>query len=56
MPTVIGITMTLSRELSATPGRVKAAPPTLGQHTGAVLQELGLHSEEIDALRHRRVI
>jgi len=43
-------------KLSATPGRVTVAPPTLGQHTGAVLQELGLHSEEIDALRHRRVI
>jgi crotonobetainyl-CoA:carnitine CoA-transferase CaiB-like acyl-CoA transferase len=39
-------------KLSDTPGLVRTAPPTLGQHTQAVLQkELGLTDGEIDALR-----
>ena len=29
-------------KLSNTPGSVRTAPPTLGQHTEAVLAELGL--------------
>ena len=37
--------------LSDTPPRYDSAPPTLGQHTDAVLQELGLDTAEIGALR-----
>jgi crotonobetainyl-CoA:carnitine CoA-transferase CaiB-like acyl-CoA transferase len=33
-------------KLSNTPGSVRTAPPTLGQHTKAVLEELGLSSAE----------
>ena len=43
-------------KLSDTPGSVRTAPPTLGQHTSAVLTELGLNASEIDALRQRKVI
>ncbi len=38
-------------KLSATPGAIRRAPPTLGQDTVAVLLELGFGGEEIDALR-----
>jgi len=43
-------------KLSDTPGRVRTAPPTLGQHTSAVLRDLGIGDPEIDALRGRGVI
>ena len=43
-------------KLSDTPGSVRAAPPTLGQHTTAVLTELGLDSHEIQTLRDGKVI
>jgi len=43
-------------KLSDTPGSVRTAPPTLGQHTTAVLTELGLPASEIDDLRHDKVI
>ena len=44
-------------KLSATPGGVRVAPPTLGEHTDAVLKEIGLSDEEIARLRQsqRRV-
>jgi crotonobetainyl-CoA:carnitine CoA-transferase CaiB-like acyl-CoA transferase len=32
------------------------AVPTLGQHTGAILAELGYTNEQVDALRHAHVI
>jgi crotonobetainyl-CoA:carnitine CoA-transferase CaiB-like acyl-CoA transferase len=39
-------------KLSDSPGSVRSAPPTLGQHTAAVLRtELGLTDAEIDVLR-----
>ncbi len=38
-------------KLSATPGRIRSAPPTLGQHTIGVLKEIGLSRKEIEALR-----
>jgi formyl-CoA transferase/CoA:oxalate CoA-transferase len=38
-------------KLSGTPGSVRTAPPTLGQHTEAVLAELEYDAEAIDALR-----
>jgi crotonobetainyl-CoA:carnitine CoA-transferase CaiB-like acyl-CoA transferase len=44
-------------KLSDTPGAVRTAPPTLGQHTDAVLaQELGLSADAIAALRTQKVI
>jgi crotonobetainyl-CoA:carnitine CoA-transferase CaiB-like acyl-CoA transferase len=43
-------------KLSETPGSVRAAPPTLGQHTTAILRELGLEDEDIERLRRERVI
>ncbi|MFP5378333.1 MAG: CaiB/BaiF CoA transferase family protein [Vicinamibacteria bacterium] len=43
-------------KLSATPGAVRTAPPTLGQHTDAVLAELGCDAETIAGLRERGVV
>jgi formyl-CoA transferase/CoA:oxalate CoA-transferase len=43
-------------KLSATPGSVRSAPPVLGQHTEAVLQELGVATPEIADLRRAHVI
>jgi crotonobetainyl-CoA:carnitine CoA-transferase CaiB-like acyl-CoA transferase len=37
-------------KLSGTPGSVRSGPPTLGQHTAAVLTELGYEAAAIDAL------
>jgi crotonobetainyl-CoA:carnitine CoA-transferase CaiB-like acyl-CoA transferase len=37
-------------KLMDTPGSVRTAPPLLGQHTRAVLEELGLSQEEIDRM------
>jgi succinate--hydroxymethylglutarate CoA-transferase len=38
-------------KLSAAPGGVRTAPPTLGQHTDEVLLEIGLQEQEIRQLR-----
>ena len=44
-------------KLSDTPGGVRSAPPTLGQHTDAVLlHDLGMSADEVTALRSGRVI
>ena len=43
-------------KLSETPGSVRTAPPTLGQHTTQVLSEIGLTRDEIDALRRTSAI
>jgi len=44
-------------KLSATPGSIRIAPPTLGQHTDAVLKgELGFTAAEIAVLRERRAV
>lgn len=43
-------------KLSETPPSVRTAPPTLGQHTTAVLHELGYDTARIDALRSTRVV
>jgi crotonobetainyl-CoA:carnitine CoA-transferase CaiB-like acyl-CoA transferase len=43
-------------KLSATPGEIRTPPPTLGQHTPAILRELGYTDTAIDVLRARRVI
>jgi crotonobetainyl-CoA:carnitine CoA-transferase CaiB-like acyl-CoA transferase len=43
-------------KLSDTPGSVRSAPPTLGQHTTAVLTELGLSASDIGALQRDKVV
>ena len=43
-------------KLSATPGSVRTAPPTLGQHTDAVLAEIGLEPGAISRMRREGVI
>ncbi len=43
-------------KLSDTPASLRSAPPVLGQHTDAVLAELGYSPTEIAALRDNRVI
>ena len=43
-------------KLSRTPGAVRHAPPTLGQHTGAVLHDLGLSADQIATLRDQGVV
>ena len=50
-------TLGVNVKLSETPGGVRSAPPTLGQHTDAVLQnDVGLGADAIEALRRDRVI
>lgn len=54
-----GIVRTVANpiRMSATPAQYLSAPPLLGQHTGAVLQEvLGLTDEAIDLLQKQHVI
>ena len=43
-------------KLSDTPGAVRTPPPTLGQHTGAILAEAGLSEEEVSTLRLKGVV
>jgi crotonobetainyl-CoA:carnitine CoA-transferase CaiB-like acyl-CoA transferase len=43
-------------KLSETPSLIRTPPPTLGQHTDAVLQELGIGLPEIRALRGVRAV
>ncbi|MFM1895137.1 MAG: hypothetical protein RLZZ385_211 [Pseudomonadota bacterium] len=42
--------------LSATPGEIRQRAPTLGEHTDAIMAELGYSPEEIATLRQKRVI
>ncbi len=56
-PTAGEVTVTgVPVKLSETPGEVHRPPPLLGQHTEAVLRELGYTSEEVDALRREGAI
>jgi crotonobetainyl-CoA:carnitine CoA-transferase CaiB-like acyl-CoA transferase len=43
-------------DLSATPGCFRHRAPTLGEHTNAILRELGYPAEEIETLRTKGVI
>jgi crotonobetainyl-CoA:carnitine CoA-transferase CaiB-like acyl-CoA transferase len=43
-------------DLSETPGRFRHRAPTLGEHTDAILGELGYGADAIAGLRQRRVI
>ena len=43
-------------KFSDTPGRIRTAPPTLGQHTDAILRELEYSAAEIGAFRRERVV
>jgi crotonobetainyl-CoA:carnitine CoA-transferase CaiB-like acyl-CoA transferase len=43
-------------KLSATPGAVRSAPPTLGQHTEQILREIGLSPSQISSLRAETAI
>ena len=43
-------------KLSDTSASVRTAPPTLGQHTDAVLRELGLSTDDIEGLRARGTV
>jgi formyl-CoA transferase len=42
--------------LSGTPGAIRAAAPTLGQHTDEVLESLGFSAEEVSRLRQKSVV
>ena len=43
-------------KLSATPVRLRHAPPLLGQHTDEVLAAFGIDADERARLRERRAI
>jgi crotonobetainyl-CoA:carnitine CoA-transferase CaiB-like acyl-CoA transferase len=43
-------------KLSETPASLRSAPPTLGQHTDAVLAEIGYSREQVDELRRSKAI
>jgi formyl-CoA transferase len=43
-------------KLSATPGAIRSPAPGLGEHTEAVLKELGYDAGQIAALRKAAVI
>ena len=46
---VLGVPM----KLSENPGRIRMAPPLLGQHTDEVLKNLGYSDREIEQLREK---
>ena len=43
-------------ELSRTPWSVRSATPELGEHTDAILGELGYGTREIETLRAKKVV
>ena len=43
-------------ELSETPGEIRTRPPTLGEHTDEIMQELGYSETEVAQLREKRVV
>jgi crotonobetainyl-CoA:carnitine CoA-transferase CaiB-like acyl-CoA transferase len=49
-------TLATPATFSATPGRIRASAPRVGEHTEAVLGEVGVEPAEVAALRHRGVV
>ena len=45
------VTMAIPVEFAATPGDIRLPAPRLGEHTGAILGELGYSADEITAIR-----
>ena len=43
-------------ELLETPGEIRSRPPTLGEHTDQIMNELGYSAEEIAELKEKRVV
>jgi len=43
-------------KLSETPGTIRTAAPLSGEHTEAILKDLGLGTDDIAGLRQRKVI
>jgi formyl-CoA transferase len=43
-------------KLSETPGQIRESAPTLGEHTDAVLRDLGMSEAQIQALRQKNII
>jgi len=43
-------------KLSGTPGSVRTAAPHPGEHTDAVLRELGLSAADVKALREKKIV
>jgi crotonobetainyl-CoA:carnitine CoA-transferase CaiB-like acyl-CoA transferase len=43
-------------KLSGTPGTVRTAAPHAGEHTEAVLRELGMSAADIKALREKKIV
>ena len=41
---------------TATPGEIRRRAPTLGEHTDAILGELGYAADEIAALKEKRIV
>jgi len=46
----------MTAKFSKTPAKIETPPPTLSQHTEAILGELGYMAEEIKALKEKQVI
>jgi crotonobetainyl-CoA:carnitine CoA-transferase CaiB-like acyl-CoA transferase len=46
----------LTARFSKTPAEIEAPPPTLSEHTAAILAELGYNSDQVKALKDKQVI
>jgi formyl-CoA transferase len=42
--------------LSQTPGAIRSAAPTLGEHTDEVLEKIGFSRREIDDFRRKGIV